>query len=344
VEDEADVFPTGDAPEEIEPGLWRIPLPLPFALRAVNVYLIDEGPGKRLLVDAGLGLPADRAALRAGLARAGIGLAEISVLVLTHAHPDHIGQAGPILAASRALAYMLEHENERIEHVWRGDGVAVIAALEAMYAANGLPAEHLPTVASSNAAARRMLQLAPAERITTLTDGEMLRVGSHTYRFLWTPGHSDFHACLLREDGLLLVGDHVLPSITPNIGLYPQARPDPLGDYLDSLARMSEMAGIRLALPGHGRPFADLAGRARAIIEHHEERGAEAVAALAAHPAGLSAGEVARVLFAGRLRTGDDWRFALAETLAHLEYLRLRGQLAREERNGLVRYTVLAPA
>jgi glyoxylase-like metal-dependent hydrolase (beta-lactamase superfamily II) len=237
---------------------------------------------------------------------------------------------------------MLEREDERIEHVWRGDGAAVIAALETMYAVNGLPAEHLPTVASSNAAARRMLQLAPAGSITPRADGETLRLGTHTYRFLWTPGHSDYHACLLREDGLLLVGDHVLPSITPNIGLYPQARPNPLGDYLDSLAQLARWTDIRLALPGHGRPFTDVAGRARAIIHHHEERGAQALAELAAHPVGLSAGEVARVLFAGRLRTGDDWRFALAETLAHLEFLRLRGQVAREERDGLVRYAVCA--
>ncbi|HEX2349188.1 MAG TPA: MBL fold metallo-hydrolase, partial [Ktedonobacterales bacterium] len=77
------IFPAGDGPDAIEDGLWRIPLPLPFALRSVNVYLAADGADGWTLFDAGLGLPADEVALRAGLATAGVALEDITALVLT---------------------------------------------------------------------------------------------------------------------------------------------------------------------------------------------------------------------------------------------------------------------
>src|SRR5262249_52356800 len=159
---------------------------------------------------------------------------------------------------------------------------------------------------------RRVLRLAPRAAIQTLTDEQELRIGSHTYRILWTPGHSDFHLCLLRDDGLFFVGDHVLQSITPNIGLYPQGRPNPLLDFLPSLERVAPLH-VRLVLPGHGQPFADLAVRAAQLRVHHEERSATIRELLAAQPQGTDAASIAGDLFAGRLNTADDWRFALAE-------------------------------
>jgi glyoxylase-like metal-dependent hydrolase (beta-lactamase superfamily II) len=338
-EEQTGLFPAGDGPERIEEQLWRIPLPLPFALRAVNVYLIDEGPGARFLVDAGLGLEADEVALRAGLKAADVALEDITTLILTHAHPDHIGLADSICAASEAPVLMLEHEDERMYRVWGKDGEGLLAELEAMYITNGLPAEHHRSVRKSNATLRRILRLPSPAAIQSMHDGEELQLGAHTYQVIWTPGHSDYHACLLRDDGLLLVGDHVLPRITPNIGYYPEAARDPLGDYLASLERVAAL-DVRLTLPGHGYPFVDLAARARAIHDHHVERSAAIIGALEADPRGLTAGEIAGPLFGGRLRTGDDWRFAVSESLAHLEYLYARGRADRVIEAGLTRYAL----
>jgi glyoxylase-like metal-dependent hydrolase (beta-lactamase superfamily II) len=336
------IFPAGDGPDEIERGLWRIPLPLPFALRSVNVYLAEDGGGGWTLFDSGLGLPDDEAALRAGLASAGVRIEQISALVLTHAHPDHIGLADTVVAASGCPVFMLAEEAERMYRVWGRDGSEeVIEALQTMYLANGLSEEALGSVAPSTRMMRQILRLPGANSISPVVDGETLVVGKRRYEAIWTPGHSDYHLCLLRDDGVFFAGDHVLPEITPNIGLYPDARPSPLRDYFESLDRVRALPA-RVTLPGHGRPFPELARRVDELRTHHQERSAATLAAVAAHPAGATAGQLADALFAGRLHSADNQRFALVETLAHLEHLVEEDQVVRQRQGSAITYTLAA--
>jgi glyoxylase-like metal-dependent hydrolase (beta-lactamase superfamily II) len=337
--DEAARFPAQDGPEQVEAGVWRIPVPLPFALRSANTYLVDDGPGQRTLIDSGLGLSADEQALRDGLARAGIALADISALVLTHAHPDHIGLSGLVHGEANAPVYLLAGEDRQIFEVWGAGGAAILPRLDEMYRANGLPDELRADSQKSGLALRRILRLPPTEAIRALHDEQQIELGAHRYTVVWTPGHSDHHLCLLRDDGIFFAGDHILPGITPNIGLYVGARPNPLADYFASLERVRGLPG-RLVLPGHGRPFAGLAERADELRDHHRERSGLIHAILAERPDGLSAYAIAGRLFGERLRSVDDWRFAMAETLAHLEFLRSEGRALRARRAGLVRYSV----
>jgi glyoxylase-like metal-dependent hydrolase (beta-lactamase superfamily II) len=215
----------------------------------------------------------------------------------------------------------------------------VIPALQAMYRAHGLPEDAPATVAPSTLKMRQILRLPPAPSIVAIADGETLTLGGRRNTATWTPGHSDHHLCLLRDDDVFFVGDHILPTITPNIGVYPDARPDPLRDYFESLARV-RTARARLVLPGHGHPFTDVMTRVDELRAHHEQRSATLMEKLAAYPAGAQAWELAGALFAGRLRNFDDQRFALVETVAHLEYLCGEGDVNRQRQGGAISYTL----
>jgi glyoxylase-like metal-dependent hydrolase (beta-lactamase superfamily II) len=148
------------------------------------------------------------------------------------------------------------------------------------------------------------------------------------------PGHADGHLGFLR-DGVLIAGDHLLHRITPAVGLYPESRPDPLGDYLASLERTIELAP-RIVYPGHGEPVENPAERARELLDHHRQRLDQTSRALG--KSGLSPFDISLSLF------GDDLsptqrRFAVAETLSHLERLVREGGAARSEADRVVTYT-----
>ena len=133
-----------------------------------------------------------------------------------------------------------------------------------------------------------------------------------------TPGHSDFHFILHDEPRrLLFVGDHLLLKITPNIGLWSYTAPRPLQRYLDSIEGLRGL-NVDLVFPGHGPLFHDLDGRVDELVLHHEERLSVMRESLEGGPA--TAFEVARRVFADEL-SDHQLRFALAETLAHLEHL-----------------------
>jgi glyoxylase-like metal-dependent hydrolase (beta-lactamase superfamily II) len=144
-------------------------------------------------------------------------------------------------------------------------------------------------------------------------------------------GHADGHVVLVRGD-VLIAGDTILDPITPAIGLYPNSRPDPLGDYLETLRRIEEL-DPRVAYAGHGVAIERPAERARAIAAHHEDRLEAAAAALDGEP--RSAWEVSQTLFRPDLPPAQR-RFAVAEALAHLERLAFAGRAVRSD-GGYVR-------
>ncbi|HSJ74065.1 MAG TPA: alpha/beta fold hydrolase [Miltoncostaeaceae bacterium] len=133
------------------------------------------------------------------------------------------------------------------------------------------------------------------------------------WEVLLLPGHADGHIGLLR-DGVLVGGDVLLPDISPTIGVWPGCEPDPLGRYLETLARIVEISP-RVVLPGHGEPVADPPARARATAAHHRDRLDAAAAALGPEP--RAAYEVSLDLWPAELDPGQR-SFAIAESLAHL--------------------------
>lgn len=310
----------------------QIALPLPFALRSVNAYLV-EGPDGFAIVDCGLHTEEGERALRKGLTDAGVPLRAIRDVFVTHLHPDHLGMAG-WLESHGARVHM--HGPEVVaarETWWPGDGR--IEATRAWFRKHGMPETVVEGMAEAWRETGRGVD--PLARTHEVADGEDVLLAGRRYRLLWTPGHTDFHAVLYDADErVLLAGDHVLPRITSNVGWYPWSREDPLADFLRSLARVRPL-DVRRVLPAHGDPFDDLAGRVEALLAHHQARLQAIREILDGAP--RDAYGVARKLFPV-LRSAHEERFALAEVLAHLRYLERRGEV-RELRDHPVRWQLV---
>jgi glyoxylase-like metal-dependent hydrolase (beta-lactamase superfamily II) len=306
--------------DELPAGIRRLTFPLPMGIRHVHCYLLPGQDGWTL-VDTGLGLP-EAAARWEPLLR------ELDVvrIVVTHFHPDHAGGGEDARAATGGRVFQGAEDYAQCERVWGSEDWS--QRLAEYLQAHGLPAETADELRHEAATFRPFIRFA--------RDPELLREGDEVdgWRVLELPGHADGHICLER-DGVLVAGDHLLGTITPTVGLYPDSRADPLGDYQSSLRRTIELAP-RIALPGHGEPVVDPGARAREILEHHERRLDQTASALGPEP--RSAYEVSVVLF-GLSLDASGRRFALAETLAHLERLVHEDRAARGSDDDRVSYT-----
>jgi glyoxylase-like metal-dependent hydrolase (beta-lactamase superfamily II) len=325
---------------EVVSGIWKITLPIPFPLRTVNVYAL-VGRNNWSLIDAGIGTPDARMALAAGLEQAGLQIDDLHALVLTHHHPDHVGLSGELQRQSASSVFMHAIDEKALHLFWNqepGQGQRPDMS-GAFFRQHGLePTTNWFTQAGPGAV-RQVIQVPPHEAFTLVEDGELLELAGETYQIWWVPGHSDGLITLYRpRDGVFLASDHVLPRITPNIGLYgPTNRPDPLGDYLHSLQKIAALSAS-LVLPGHGEPLPNLEKRVQQIMQHHNERLALVLNLLAERP--QHALDLTRQMFAPqRIEKPEPLRMALAEVLAHLEYLRLRSKVRQQQTDeGIILY------
>jgi glyoxylase-like metal-dependent hydrolase (beta-lactamase superfamily II) len=231
-------------------------------------------------------------------------------------HPDHVGGARDVAALTGALVVQGREDHAQCARTWGDHRPDVLAE---HWRANGMPEAEVPEVVAEST--RLAAAIHWPETAELVDEGDSV----DGWRVEVLRGHADGHI-VLHRDGVLIAGDTILTGITPAIGLYPGGRPDPLGDYLETLARIERLAP-RVAYTGHREPVADPAGRAREIREHHRERLDRAAAALGAAP--RSAYDVSLDLFDREL-TPVLRRFATAESLAHLERLVREGRAVRD--------------
>ena len=322
---------------EVAAGIWKITLPIPFPLRTVNLYILTGADGWAM-VDTGMGMPAARIAFKEGLQHAGLSINNLQTIVLSHDHPDHIGLSGELQEHSGATVYMHPIDASSMDIFWRNARPEWFATASDFFKQHGMPNEQSWFSQARAGQMKDVLSVPPREAITLVEDGQTLALLGEQYRVIWTPGHSDGHICLFRKrDGVFLAADHILPRITPNVGLFSQYdRPNPLGDYLDSLRKVEHLPAT-IVLPGHGEPFTNLAGRVNEIIEHHKQREAEILHLLESHP--QHAYQLSEQLFGHRLMDTESRRMAVAETLSHLEYLRFNEQVEQQKTSdGVILY------
>jgi len=328
-------YPWPDPPEngeiqEVAPGILWLRLPLPMVLDHVNVYILDDGDGWTI-VDTGIGSKRTKAIWNTVLEGPLRGK-PLRRVVLTHHHLDHIGLAGWFqseigtttlatrvgwLTARMLQLEVQERPTPQAQAFWRSGGMdaeilAKRMASRPFNSADGV--DYLPV---------------GYER---LEDGGEITMGGRRWVIRFGQGHAPDHAtfwCL--DNPIVLGGDQLLPSISPNLSVYPtEPLADPVGEWLQACADLRPFAtDDQLVLPGHKTPYYGLPARLDSLIENHHGALARLSEFLASE---RTAAECFPALFKRTIGEGE-YGLALGESYAHLNHLLLTGRATRQRRD-----------
>jgi len=309
----------------------RVTRGLPYVLP----YFIASR-GDTLLIDCGWNTDDAYNALEEQLREAGAGIDEVQTLALTHAHPDHCGLAGRLKEKTGCTIWMHELEAGFLQSRYAAPD-DLLGRMDEWYARHGVSEDERPDLERGSMPMRFFVAVFQPDRL--VKGGELLQVGDFAFELIWTPGHSPGHICLYEPNHELLIsGDHILPTITPNVSLHPQQRESPLQDFLESIERVAKLK-VQRTLPAHEWDFADFQKRIEELRVHHLARLDDMVEAVGREGA-VTATEVAQRVgwTTGSYESFPGWmkRAAIGEALSHLVYLAAHGRLLQREEDGRV--------
>ncbi len=331
-------FPAPPAPGEtlgVAPGVRWLRMPLPFALDHINLWLLEDTDGWTL-VDCGMGSATTRALWDRHFAYTLQGL-PLKQIIVTHYHPDHIGNAQWLSQRAGVPVLMTQSEFLTAHAVVDQRASYALSDICALFAAHGMPVEQVGEMQARGNQYKRGVPEVPSV-FARMIDGDVVRAAGMQWRVACGYGHSPEHAWLHASEGRVAIsGDMLLPRISTNVSVWP-AEPDgdPLGRFLASLTVFAALPPTTLVLPSHGLPFRGAALRVAQLHAHHAarlnelEQALEHATKLAATP--ISASAMIPVLFRRELDVQQRF-FAMGEAIAHLNHL---------WRNGRIRRTVTA--
>ncbi len=321
--------------ERVLPGLWRLRLPLPWpGVPHGNAWAIAHGDGI-VLVDTGVHATDSMTELERAMEQVGLSLHQVRLLVITHAHNDHWGQARTVV--DRTGCEMWVHPASRTALAHMADPAAELRLRLEVGRQSGVPAKALE--AWAELAGEDVPRFAgPVDAARDLVDGVTVDTDLGAWQVYETPGHAPSHVCLYQpEHRLHISGDHLLGRIV--LWFDRGDTPDPVAEYLRSL---DVVAGLRarLALSGHGKPFLDVPGHIDGSRRAVHTQIDAALGALAGGP--RTALQVAEGLSDGRPEGSSNASWRLPMTLCVLEHLEHEGRVARESDGELERWHALA--
>ena len=304
--------------ERVMPGVWRLRLPLPWpGVPHCNAWALSAGDGI-VLVDTGVHEPGSMAHLERALDQAGLRLDLVRLVVCTHAHIDHCGEAPRV--RERAGCEVWLHPNRSHLRVASDDPEVALARRAEVARGSGVPEAPLKRWIEQRRASGTGLS---GELVSDrdLLPGVEVATDVGTWQVIETPGHAPSHVCLHQpERRLLISGDHLLGRVS----LYFDHgyTPDPVGEFLDSLDKV-EALDARLCLAGHARPFTDVAAHVAANRELVAQRLDAMRSALAAGPG--TPFELAQRAY-GDAFAEHTATWLLEKTLCWLTHLERRGE------------------
>ena len=325
-------FPTAPAPGaaiEVAQGILWLRIPLPMVLDHVNAYALRDAD-VWTLIDTGLDTGKTRALWESALAGPLAGV-PVRRLIVTHHHPDHVGLAGWFQARGVDLwmtrtawlsARMLTLDEQPLPTAetlafWQSAGMApdILAARRTERPFNFADMVHPMPLGFSR-----------------LQDGDTIAMGGRSWDIRFGQGHAPDHATFWsRDDDLVIGGDQLLATISPNLGVYAtEPGADPVGEWLMSCTALQPFARPeQLVLPGHKLPFRGLPDRLRQMIDNHHGALARLRDHLADGP--KTAADCFAPLFKRQIDAGT-YGLALVEAVAHLNHLLATGAVTRHRR------------
>lgn len=324
--------PVTDAAIEVAPGILWLRLPLPMALNHVNVYALADGDGWTV-IDTGMDNAITRDLWQAILARPLQGR-PVTRVIVTHHHPDHVGLAGWFITFGAEL--------------WMPRTAWLLARMQVLDVQPSLTPQAQAFYRSAGmeegVLAQRMRErpfnfadcvtpLPPGYR--RIAEGDHIAIGPRNWTVRMGDGHAPEHATLWCDDGIVIGGDQFLPTISPNLGVYPtEPLADTVGDWLAACARLAVHARAdQLVLPGHKLPFTGLPLRLAQMQSGHQAALDRLLDALALPH---RAADTFELLYGRTIRPGE-YGLALAEAVGHINHLALAGRITgRADAQGAV--------
>jgi len=313
--------------------IYEIELPIPFPLKSMNVYFIDDSP--RTLVDAGIKTEASFETLKKGLETIGVGLNSIERILITHGHLDHCGQAKRLSSLSGAPIYIHSKEYERLNSLDHS-----LSIMKSILLRNGAPETMVNETINYIECAKIMAD--SLDEAFFLDDGDSILFKSMSWKTIHCPGHAPGMICFYwPEEKILFTGDHLLKEITPNPVLNvnenkPPFRYPSLKQYLTSLEKI-EKFDISLLLPAHGEEIHDAKDLIEKIFAHHKDRMDRVLFSLSKGE--KTPFEISMDLFPGMLPF--EVFLGISEAVGHLEILKDKGMIKVMEKQGKDYYSLV---
>jgi len=311
---------------EVAPGVLWARMPLPFVLKWINVWLIEDGDGWAI-VDTGIGSEVTREHWRTIFSKA-IGDKPITRVFITHMHPDHLGLAGWLTRKFDCPLWISRLEYVTCRMLVADTGREAPEDGVRFYRAAGWDEDALDSYRVKFGGFGKAISRLP-DSYRRLSDGDVIRIGARDWRVITGNGHSPEHACLWQPElKVLISGDQVLPRISSNVSVFPtEPDADPLSDWINSCAKLrAALPDDLLVLPAHNEPFYGLHARLTNLIDGHERALARVEKRIAAEPRRVV--DLFGALFARQIGP-DLLGMATGETLAHLNCLIARGRAQR---------------
>ena len=315
-------MPDGGTVREVASGVFWLRMRLPFALDHINLWLLRDGE-HWTAVDTGLSDDETRQNWDRVLSAPDIA-GSLNRIIVTHYHPDHMGNAGWLTRRFNVPMWTSESEYLSAHTNYNDKAGNTARAVAELFREHGLDADRSAAIDGRGNGYRRIISEPPYQYIRML-DGDEITIGGNAWRVITGYGHAPEHSALYCASlGVLISGDMLLPKISTNVSVWPfEPLGDPLKLFLRSIDRFKELPADTLVLPSHGLPFRGAHTRVNVLHQHHDERLADVRSACASP---TSAADLLPVLFRRKLDTHQLF-FAMGESIAHLHNLWYKAEL-----------------